>query len=81
MFGLCRYKNIFGRPGKGIHRFRIANIAVVDVIFTFILAYILQVVFFEKYHYLSILLVCFLSAIIIHRMFCVKTPIDKFLFS
>ncbi len=81
MFGLCRYKNIFGRPGEGIHRFRIANIAVVDVIFTFILAYILQVVFFEKYHYLSILLVCFLSAIIIHRMFCVKTPIDKFLFS
>jgi len=81
MFGLCRYKNIFGRPGKGIHRFRIANIAVVDVIFTFILAYILQVVFFEKYHYLSILLVCLLSAVIIHRMFCVKTPIDKFLFS
>ena len=33
MFGLCRYKNALGRPGKGIHSYRIANIAVVDVTF------------------------------------------------
>ena len=81
MFGLCRYKNMFGRPGHGIHRFRIANIAIVDVIFTFILAYILQIIFFEKYNYWSILLICFLAAIIIHHMFCVKTVVQKFLFS
>ena len=35
MFGLCKYKNALGRPGKGIHSFRIANIAVVDVLLTF----------------------------------------------
>jgi hypothetical protein len=81
MFGLCKYKNMFGRPGHGIHRFQIAHIAIADVILTFILAYILQIAFFEKYNYWSILLYCFFSAIIIHRMFCVKTTVDKFLFS
>ena len=43
MFGLCKYKNALGRPGKGIHSFRIANIAVVDVALTFVLAYVLWI--------------------------------------
>ncbi len=34
MFGLCRYKNALGKPGKGIHSFRIANIAVADGLLT-----------------------------------------------
>ncbi len=81
MFGLCRYKNIFGRPGEGVHSFRICNIAVVDVIFTFILAKVLQLYFLRGYDYWLILLSCFILGVIFHRMFCVKTPIDKFLFS
>ena len=43
MFGLCRYKNALGRPGKGIHSYRIANIAVVDVALTVLMAYIIWV--------------------------------------
>ena len=50
MFGLCRYKNALGKPGKGIHSFRIANIAVADVLLTFLLAYVLWVIL-EKYNY------------------------------
>ncbi len=80
MFGLCKYKNALGRPGKGIHSFRIANIAVVDVLLTFVLAYVLWVLL-EKYNYWVILYCCFLAAVVLHRMFCVKTPVDKFLFS
>ena len=79
MFGLCKYKNIFGKPGRGVHRFRIANIAVVDVIMTFILAYVIWT-FMEQYSYWTILFLCFLTAVILHRMFCVKTTVDKFLF-
>jgi hypothetical protein len=26
----CKYKNIFGEEGKGVHSYRIFNIAIVD---------------------------------------------------
>ena len=78
MFGLCKYRNALGRPGKGVHRFRIANIAVVDVALTVLLAYIIQVL--TECNFWLILAGCFLLGIVLHRMFCVKTPIDKFLF-
>ena len=29
----CKYKNIFGKVDKGIHAYRICNIAIVDVLF------------------------------------------------
>ena len=80
MFGLCKYKNALGIPGKGIHRFRICNIAVVDVALTFVLAYIIWVLL-EKYNYWTILFFCFVASVILHRMFCVKTTVDKFLFA
>lgn len=34
---LCKYKNILGEPGKGVHSYRIFNIAIVDVLLTLIL--------------------------------------------
>jgi|TARA_B110000495_G_C23028485_1_gene611756 hypothetical protein len=81
MFGLCKYKNALGKPGKGLHRFRIANIAIVDVVFTMLLAYVAHNVFLKKHYYWIILAICFLLGIFMHRVFCVKTTIDKFLFS
>ncbi len=78
MFGLCRYKNALGRPGKGIHSYRIANIAVVDVALTILMAYIIWVL--TECDFWLILTGCFLLGIVLHRMFCVKTTIDKFLF-
>ena len=81
MLRLCKYKNMFGKPNKGVHRFRIANIAIVDVILTCLLAYIINVAFLENYNYWNILLLCFLAGIFLHKIFCVKTTVDKFLFS
>ena len=78
MFGLCRYKNALGRPGKGIHSYRIANIAVIDVALTILMAYIIWVL--TECDFWLILTGCFLLGIVLHRMFCVKTTIDKFLF-
>ena len=79
MFNFCLYKDILGKPGTGVHRFRIFNIAIVDVLLTFLLAYALKM-YFVDIHYGIILLVCFLLGIFLHRLFCVKTTIDKFLF-
>ena len=80
MINCCRFKNIFGKPKKGIHRFRFMNLAMADVIFTFVLAYLLKYYIFNETHYGIILGFCFLSGIFLHRLFCVKTTIDRFLF-
>jgi uncharacterized membrane protein YcaP (DUF421 family) len=76
---LCQYKDILGKPGKGIHSYRIFNIAIVDVLLTIIGAYIIYL-FFPKINYFVILILLFLLGIILHKIFCVRTTIDKYLF-
>lgn len=76
---LCKYKNILGEPNKGIHSFRIGGIAYNDVIITFIFAFIISYVF--HYKFWKTLLILLFIGIILHRIFCVKTTIDKFLFT
>jgi hypothetical protein len=76
---LCKYKNILGIPGQGPHSYRIFNIAVVDVILTIIAAYIISYIFNISFLKTSITL--FILGIILHRLFCVRTTIDKLLFN
>ena len=75
---LCNYKNIFGEVGKGAHKYRIFNIAVIDVFFTILVAFIIS--YFAKVNFWITLLILFLSGIVLHRLFCVRTTIDKLLF-
>ena len=76
---LCKYKDIFGKVDKGIHSYRIFNIAIVDVILTILGAFIIHL-FTPSYNFYLILLLLFILGIILHRIFCVKTTIDKLLF-
>lgn len=76
---LCKYRNLLGQVGKGVHSYRIFNIAIFDVLLTFIGAYIIYLLN-TKNNYFMILLLVFLSGIILHRVFCVRTTIDKILF-
>jgi hypothetical protein len=39
---LCKYKDMFGKPGEGAHSYRILNIAIVDVIALLFVAYIIS---------------------------------------
>ena len=75
---LCKYKNIFGKVGEGVHSYRILNIAILDVIGTIIIAYIIH--FFVPYKFITVLLFLFFLGIICHRLFCVRTTVDKWLF-
>ena len=75
---LCPYKYIFGEPNKGVHAHRIFDIAIVDVLSTIAAAYGISQYF--KKDFKEIMLVLFLLGIILHRLFCVRTTIDKFLF-
>ena len=42
---LCKYKDLFGKVDTGIHSYRIANIAIVDVLLTGLFAYIISLLF------------------------------------
>ena len=76
---LCKYKNILGVPGQGPHSYRIFNIAIVDVLLTLILAYILSYIF--KISFVKTSITLFILGILLHRLFCVRTTIDKLLFN
>jgi hypothetical protein len=75
---LCKYKNILGEPGKGAHSYKIFNISIVDVILTLLVAYIISYLFKKSFFLVSVIL--FVLGIILHRLFCVRTTIDKLLF-
>jgi hypothetical protein len=70
--------NIFGAPGEGVHSYRIFNIAIVDVIATVIVAYVIARVY--NYNFYKVLFVLFILGIILHRLFNVRTTIDRILF-
>ena len=74
----CPYKNILGKLGEGVHSYRFANLAIVDVIMTIIAAFIISAVFAISFW--KVLAVSFLLGIVLHRFFCVRTTVDKLLF-
>uniref|UniRef100_A0A6C0EEQ2 Uncharacterized protein n=1 Tax=viral metagenome TaxID=1070528 RepID=A0A6C0EEQ2_9ZZZZ len=76
----CKYKNIFGDLEKDIHAFRIYNIAIWDVLGTIIFAYLIYLYYFPNFNYIYTLLLVFLLGIFFHRIFCVRTTVDKLLF-
>jgi hypothetical protein len=50
---LCKYRNIFGAPREGVHGPRFFNLAIVDVIFTLIGAYLISL--YTKYTFLFVI--------------------------
>jgi hypothetical protein len=75
---LCKYKNLLGKPNKGIHSYRFMGLAIVDIIMTLLGAALIA--YFTKYSFLTISIILFILGIILHRLFCVRTTIDKLLF-
>ena len=75
---LCKYKDIFGKPNTGVHSYRIFNIAIVDLLLTILVAFIIARLL--KKPFWIVLLILFLLGIILHHLFCVRTTIDKLIF-
>lgn len=88
---LCKYKNIFGEPNKGVHR----NGAVVDWILTIILALVMATITYyaDKYvkkntkklvipfglAFIIWFVLLYVVAVFLHYIFCVKTRVNVFL--
>lgn len=76
---LCKYQNILGKVNKGVHSVRLFNVAIMDVLMTIISAYLIYL-FHPNYNFFVILVCLFILGIVLHRLFCVRTTIDKLLF-
>lgn len=74
---LCQYKNIFGKPNEGVHRFRIFDMAIFDIILTIFLGLLLAKLL--KINTLSGIMFAFGLGIIFHKIFCVETTLNKIL--
>lgn len=75
--GLCKYKDSLGEPGKGAHT-HFMGVAWRDVVFTILGGILLSFIF--KWNVVYSILGLFILGIIMHRIFCVRTTIDKLLF-
>lgn len=80
---LGKYKDLFGKPKEGAHKYRFYGFAIVDVILTILVALIFSIIIkgtFHLTHFIFVLVLFFISGIILHRLFCVETKLDSILF-
>lgn len=77
---LCEYKDFFGQPGQGLHAYRIFDLAVMDILATILVAWLIHQ-WWPQYSFRSILIILFILGIVLHRLFCVHTTVDKWLFN
>jgi hypothetical protein len=75
---LCKYRNALGVPGKGAHSIRLGGVAIVDVVMTLVGAYVIA--HYARASFAWTAAGLFLLGIILHRLFCVRTTIDRLLF-
>jgi hypothetical protein len=80
MFGLEKYKDLLGKAGSvdGLRKYRIIGISLLDVTTVMFVCYFISKAI--GYSYWITLVILFVIGIIVHRIFGVRTAVDKFLF-
>ncbi len=71
----CPFKDIFGKPGEGVHQYRIFGIAAVDMISTILGAFLIS--WKTNNNFLVVFTVLFIIGEILHWVFCVDTAVIK----
>lgn len=72
---LCQYRHIFGKEKEGIHSYRFMDIAIMDVLLTFIGAIIIG--YYFKLNIILVFIILIILGTLIHYIFCVETTITK----
>ncbi len=81
--GLCKYRNILGVPNRGFHSTRFMGFALYDILGTFGIALIIAFIFYRNTllkSFIIISIILFVLGIILHRLFCVNTTLNKMIF-
>lgn len=76
MVDFCKYRHVFGIERQGVHRYRLFNIAIVDMVLTIIAAVALAL----PLHFIAVFFILLVIATLLHRLFCVDTTITRFVF-
>jgi hypothetical protein len=74
----AEYKDKLGKPNEGIHSTRLLGVAFWDVFGTVVGAGIISYSF--NFNFWKVLIILFIIGIILHRIFCVNTTINKWIF-
>lgn len=78
---LCQYANIFGKPKEGAHKTRVLGLAAVDLIATVVLAIVVTALLKCKMSQVPVVFaLLWVLGILLHKLFCVDTPVTKFIF-
>jgi hypothetical protein len=77
---LCEYKDLFGKPMEDLHAYRIpiVNLATVDVVITAAAAYGISQYYNSSFW--MVLVILFIIGIASHKIFCVDTQLNKYIF-
>jgi hypothetical protein len=76
--GLCKYRDIIGKPGEGLHSMRLFGLSVYDVVIS--LAFAIIGSWITGYSVVILATLIFVSGIIVHRLFCVNTALNVAIF-
>ena len=68
---LSQFKDIFGNPGKGAHKYRFLNTAIVDYVLTIVLAIITTLA--TKMPLVITTIMWFILGVVLHLLFGVQT--------
>lgn len=75
---LSQFRNVFGKPHEGVHQYRILDIALIDLAFTVLFAWLFSI--YNQQDFVKVLVVILIVGIFMHKLFGVKTTVDKFIF-
>lgn len=75
---LCKYKDVFGKPREGLHKYRLFDVAVIDVVGTFVGALVISQV--SGLRFISVFIGLMGLGVLAHRVFCVNTKLNILLF-
>lgn len=75
---LCRYRHVLGKENQGFHKTRLFGVALWDVVGTLTIAIIVCYIFDTSFWITVFGLL--IVGIILHRLFCVNTTINKLIF-
>ncbi len=73
----CIYRNIFGKPNTGAHSVRVFDIAILDVISTFFIVYLMNSYYNTLENVWRDFFILLLLSVFIHKLFCVQTTLTK----
>ena len=73
----CKYSDIFGKPKKGVHSYRLFGVAIVDFGLTILIGILIGLYF--NYYIPYVCLILLALGVLFHYLFCVKTTFNRLL--